>query len=1173
MLNTYPSTWEKNTGYGYQERRNEGNKYKDFSDLYYTDDLICLVKRVTGDETPTKEDVESFIMNTLMSSENRLNYRILMSSNTPAGVKKEDTATARNNDVIKYNLKNYVQAQWVWDDDAELKKLGKFAQDVTNRDMVDSGEFETYDISEGYIGRGINAAQTTLHKTLGISNYWKVRFRKYYVDRFEELFNKYEELDTLLHKNENDSSLLLQRNTALRDLLREYEPLFTRKGVNVKALEDTYDWETRSKTVASTERSYQAQNKGGYVLAVKPGMGDMYLLSNKELKKMLANMTAKEKTESGVDENSIIFTRDDTDADGNKRDEKEKRWVFVQSSFTLNGDSRASLNNSYRSGYLDDDQYTLGFSSKSITSKNAYWLAIYDRKNRKFHGTDGNRVSNNWGQKTRFGYDQFSYKMLEKTNSLSEKENYDKVHAGGDENQNYFDFDGERFYDRKDWNIYFDWQRAGDDPANGQYAIDDYHLNVYDEIAKLIGADKMDSLVKKKNNLSDTDYISGDFLFENSGSDRLTGFTFNFNALDTYDYSVASTGSDKKTAAQKWRYVPTDGKSDAGGKDSDKVSTVSSSQVVCETGKKYSFTYYGFKANPILQKALFRFEDEKDFESFNFKVICVTPAEMNQIAAQAAQANSGKTGVKNDILLDLAERADMYYIHTQKTKTIDVQDDFEKAYLFYKDIVLQGKKAKAISDFNTFFDNDLEWSQVMKILKRSSDPDYGPNLPIMYNNELAIMSEECVDENETLKSSSAEDTHMYLEDTDNKSMNSLHYSGNVCNLSKMYIITIQFNLRASKSKDVERTFMDDIYPYLYSVDINKSYKATPRNRVAYTAEKTGYIKAVGDGGAGYARELCPKKDRNEQFERNALYLWNRYTFYPCGKNLISKEYNEENLKEFLAQGYLSSYCDGQGAIFGDSDRAFLSRYGTDGLGADGKYPDDEAQNVYVLNQGGGQGDVTNEHALSFFSSMNDDTPHHTNEFLEVAFQIMNNQSPKSVKINAEKRNKVYSLLNDIEADTDLVLFDVDKNVHYKDAQLNKERNIYVYVKNYYNRLACIKSIKLVDSTGTKTKDISSIYLDPNGNETRGKETCVGDSSEGKSATGFKVDAKGMLYFYIPYTYKDFLGKNAGDSTEYNKIVIEGVGWNWKDRKSGEKTKEYTFRREIEIEDQGLFLLE
>ena len=74
-----------------------------------------------------------------------------------------------------------------------------------------------------------------------------------------------------------------------------FAPFFESKGVNVKTMSDPANWETGTKTVLSNVRKYTVIRAGGYILAVKPGMGDMYLLNDQEVKKIVNKLTDEER--------------------------------------------------------------------------------------------------------------------------------------------------------------------------------------------------------------------------------------------------------------------------------------------------------------------------------------------------------------------------------------------------------------------------------------------------------------------------------------------------------------------------------------------------------------------------------------------------------------------------------------------------------------------------------------------------------------------------------------------------------------------------------------------------------------------------------------------------------------------------------------------------------------
>ena len=1317
LLNSYPSSWTKPTlvangeDYSYQETRSENitnitDNYTKIetngkSKMYYTDDLIYLARVVLGandqEKIPTKAQVQKFITDKLNGL--RLDANPVKSTNKRSGYSYETTCK-RSIAIKKYNLEWYVQSQRIWDYYGHTDSHGKNAQDVSNWDMFDDGngefdkDFQNYDISEGifcatYLDKTAepvdvnrwkyNRGLVYYHHTnddMNISNYWKVRFRKYYIDRYEQLFNTYnlynylflqkqskqwnsatskvefytdptmESLFEILefiygetngktfkqltdadvkskynvdkaafeaayrdyfkdyykslynefisirpekpdewgnfidHMKKDESQLVDLTSEKFRALTREYEPLFVRAGVTKEALQDTYDWEFTMRRDVSKERTYKSQPKGGYILAVKPGRGDMYLMSPSEVKSLykeryslttenyerlfsseesdVAYQTKFKKKYGLSDEEfnrifgsdtPVVFTRNDIKPDGTVRDVREKRWTYVASEFGLegyypSGTERSGSNPggvTYLSGYLDDRTYTNGFASKSFIDADNYWFALYDRGGNysepsahKSWGEGGRRYSVAGTE----GADTFDIKMLSKTN--------DK--------------------DYGDDSIYHNYKRTNN------IKIDDFNLNIKNELDNDgVTYENYSEIFKSK----DDDNL--ETLYSKRRSKELTGFCFNFNTYDVYNESFANQNALAKEHYKKVK--------DAGLNPD--IPTVSANQAVCETQNVYHFTYYGFAPNPVLKRNLWKFKNEAAFEDFNMKVIAVTPAEMNLISKVAKRHNNetdpskvivhdigtNQTGkdankaAQNNVYIDLAERADMYYIHTDRIKSYNNLDNMEKLYGLYHDMVMQGAGSTPTRNgVKMFYDNDLEWDQCMKIIYRSS-LSTGVSIPILYNQMVTQQSDECVDIDDDKTGNGAEDTHMYL--YPNQESGKYKYSGNMCNISKLYDITIQFDLRMKPGFTIpkketpdregekseaqkyigqtftnKRTFMADIFKSIGQVKVDPSYNST--NKVPGTAEYTGYIWAENDPKApSYQRKLCSAHtDDSTEFKRNTLYMWNMFTFYPFD---IGKPLEDERLF-FMQQGYLEKWFysdeleDDNTTLkknaqhkktfmidSGSNLEHYLWRVGSNGT---------DYQNVYVLHAS--DGNYANLNGSSFASGLSQGGQKGSSNidvFFGRAYLIINSSMSESFEIKAEPRQKVYSLLKRASDPTenntsDTLMYDYfrGKNKPVKYDEIDIDKRIDVLVSSFVSTdldEAVITKIRLVNSSkvnkdGSEAKDI--VFL--GGNK---------EAGEGEVKSGLKV----KRYENIKAYENDV--KKSGDSTydyEWRNAVLE-----------------------------------
>lgn len=1152
LLDTYPTAREGDSAYSYSEvnhasyreyKNNKGTLIKehfwegDPKTMYYTEDLIALARASTykdsdyddddddsDDKEPSKEDIEDFIKKTLTNV--HLDVDLVKSTNRPTGNKNSTkgggtTETKHTSDIVKYNLALYSQNEGAcktrlmcdfnYSDEEATEKAHKLSQDITEVDYETSGDVDKYDIPQGLVCRGRNS--NTKHVGLNITNYWKVQFRKYYVDHFEELYKDYLNKE-IAWKNSaggtqnaldnNQEQLLHARNKALRKLLLQYEPLFTRQGVNAGTFIDAYDWDVQEDNVLSENRTYYAtnatNNKGGYIMAMKPGKGDMYLLTEDEVKKI------------GGSKGDIVFTREDKDLNGKTRPASAKRWKYIDGSFALNGYQEPDENITYHSGYLDDNRYTNGFASKSFVDSGNYWLAVYDRKNRKYHADSA---------------DAISYKMLDITNKLSDQNGYKWT----DRDKNlYFYLNGDtnrKYTDTHLIQLYNDFSNLSDgrdeaSATDNRFPIDDFHLNVLDSLKQDLNLtnDQINNNVKKFDNLINGEsggwngylygtsgtskkmknfmYIDSDETASEKEKKAITGFTLNFNPVDVYNFDTvfninnpnnwSNSRGDKNQikAARDWRqgievdrYKPTGAryttpyndkgeetdekkkanKKDVSNESNDRVATVDTNinketgkrnVLVCEAGKKYTFTYYGFKQNDIVKDSLFTFfgnDAQEKHDNFKYKVICLTASEVNQINRKAQEHNEQYgTAINSGVYLDLIERADMFFIHSQRSKSENLKIDqgMKEAYWFYNDVcdsslLADGKSSGDIYNNNTlFYDCDLEWSSVMKLLKRNST-SRGQTLPILFNNMVHVMTEETVEPKSNSTSSNADDNRMYL----NSTKTGEKYAGNVCNIAKLEDILLQFNLRAvkgtcinptdkdgnptpdSEKKYIKRAFMKDIYKYIKTVPINENFVGNV-GRVDGTAQTTGYVDALtaDTGEKEYARKLSSATDVSDQFKRNALYLWNKWTFYPYDKTF------DDTRLSFLQQGYQESYwrgvykyeknsdgvwvnpqldengqykndTDHRGAVLpevGGNDGNYIYRLGTDG------YDD---QNTFVMHQPEDDAGKTGASLLVDYGQYG----RHALNFFWMTYQIMGRSNDVSdLEIDVKERRTAYSLM-------------------------------------------------------------------------------------------------------------------------------------------------------------------
>ena len=275
-------------------------------------------------------------------------------------------------------------------------------------------------------------------------------------------------------------------------------------------------------------------------------------------------------------------------------------------------------------------------------------------------------------------------------------------------------------------------------------------------------------------------------------------------------------------------------------------------------GYKIKFEYIGLKWNDVLKRMLFNFTDEKDedgnvtltadqqYANYHIKIIAVTPDMINEMD-------------KNDTedTLDYIERADMFYVSSYYGIEIDAVNKLRTFFWKYidpdKETVLNANKNN-VDKMVSFEDNDLEWADCMKIIKRLSG-DAG--LPMMFSKQMGL----------------------YLNNSTDKVCNKVfdtYYVHNenagLCNLAKLFLISTEFDLSASTTsenkKDLIWCFMDNVYGNIKQVKLVKDSSKETDNTAVYT----GYYKEEEKG----TNPACQTDDKDSKY----TFLWNLYTFLP-----------------------------------------------------------------------------------------------------------------------------------------------------------------------------------------------------------------------------------------------------------------------------------------------------
>lgn len=529
---------------------------------------------------------------------------------------------------------------------------------------------------------------------------------------------------------------------------------------------------------------------------------------------------------------------------------------------------------------------------------------------------------------------------------------------------------------------------------------------------------------------------------------------------------------------------------------------------------EYTFDYFGVTNHNILKRSLFQFKDQKDYDDFHMEVICMTPAEINKISKS-----------DNELTVDMIERADMYYIQSGDFDGNSVNETSMLEELYYTYVDPNASKPK---EDITFYENDLEWSLCQKIIQRQSSV---MTLPLVFNQMVGKMLEGGISRNAAEK-----ETHMYVtagNGDPSSVLTDVHAKGSRNNLSKLYLISIQFDLLARKENDesLERTFMEDIYPNIKTISIPNE-----NGVVSGTAETTGYY----DGTIANPRKLCTC-DASQDFKERAYYLWNTYTFVPTDiEDQLNGNLSEDTKEHMVSLGYLDTYFntnDGN-AFSGSSSPSHQS--GSDGF---------DLKNVTVVSDSSN----SNTNHSSFLGNKGDGGGL-ANNMLEIIFQIMQNevQDAHPVTVTAEEQRKMYVKIAD---DTVMIDYEDDGKL------VGEDKDLYVKVRfwnNENNRSGQIKEIRLVNEEGqSKTR---KLYTDKTL-----KQECA-NWKETENQYIVSVD-DAYLEGYIKFKLSDW--KNG-----YNILQFDTVGWHYCVNKKGkgELVKKES-SSEISIIGRTLFNLE
>lgn len=487
----------------------------------------------------------------------------------------------------------------------------------------------------------------------------------------------------------------------------------------------------------------------------------------------------------------------------------------------------------------------------------------------------------------------------------------------------------------------------------------------------------------------------------------------------------------------------------------------------------YTFDYAGLRGNDVLKRSLFTFQDQEECDNFVMETIAMTPAELNEIA----QKDTPET-------LDMIERADMFYVGAYTKSTDNISNVYETYYRHIKhdeDYSFPEEGTEEYDNFEVsdFSDNDLEWGLVYKIMDRLCT---NVNLPLMMTQNLGKMVNVGVNPD-----SSETDTHMYVtEDTISTHLDS---NGSLNNMAKLYLCTVQFDMQARHKDGFIRTFYEDIFPRMQTIGLNEE---AMKGSVKNSAQTTGYYERTlvqEDSCGGVALDNGAKK--------SCFYLWNMWTFYPAEIKLSTGNQIAAPVKEYLKYGYLESFFNSNADVFHDGVADHHS-------GSDG-YDD---KNVGIVH-GGSNSDTNHSTLLGATESSGI-----VNDFLNVAYQIMNKQTPQvePLAVTVDKQKRFYEKLTD-----DSVMIDYNSSAKYKN---DKTLYVKVTVNNMNNEPGIVKSVQMVKENEQALSGEQTPQTTLDKETALGKKTVL-DINGNNGIIGYEVPAQSSVTFYVPYQLSDW----------------------------------------------------
>lgn len=503
-------------------------------------------------------------------------------------------------------------------------------------------------------------------------------------------------------------------------------------------------------------------------------------------------------------------------------------------------------------------------------------------------------------------------------------------------------------------------------------------------------------------------------------------------------------------------------------------------------GYVFTFKYIGIRFNDILKRMFFYYEDEKDsegkvmmtadqkYDETYIKVVTLTPSMINQMDAD----DTADT-------IDYIERADMFYVSSYNTGT----DGINNLLGLYKNFVDPNRDKNTFQSVSgelaSFHENDLEWVDCMKIIKRLSGDS---SLPMMFSSQVGSILDEGVTRDGAL------DMHMYVDDK----VKCAKKPGSLNNLSKLYLIATQFDLSASKDKPNNQiayisTFMDDIYDKIKQVPLQADDERDPNS-----AKYTGFYQRP---------NLCGDSGVSEVEKQKVYYLWNILTFLPdvptdpTDKALYNTNHTDLQWENLLPYGFLKS------SFVGSSNyrHSYLPNRGTEMGRVTGTVdPEADYQNVVVVHR---KDQVDNGNFSIFEGGV-------FNFQGMLIYKILNNGTPLTPRmvfgvLNTKESRKYYQKISN-----DSVLIDYDQGATYK---TNRTLYLHCNLSNADNEeTSIITSIYLINpDTGAK-EVVTPQKLDGTPLEKKAVDFSQNQNVYAK-ITGYEVSKNDSLKFALPFT--------------------------------------------------------